>query len=451
LKTPRIVVAGVTSSVGKTSITSAIIHGIRNHGYCVQPFKVGPDYIDPSYLSAVASRDARNLDPWLMGQNEVIESFLRNSNSCFSVIEGVMGFYDGFSGESNFSSTFHVAQILKSPVILILDASKSARSIAAMALGFSKFHKNSRIVGLILNNLGSKKHEEICRAALKKQKIPIVGAIPNNSKFNLKSRHLGLIPVQEQKFLQLKIKKIAKDISEFLDIEKIIQIGKNILPISKVLSQKNVKQKATIAVAMDNSFNFYYADNLDLLRMNGARIKFFSPIFDSKIPACDGVYLGGGFPEILGIELAKNQQMKKHILKLAEEGIPVYAECGGLMYLSKSIKQNSKNLKMVGLFDAETKMQKTLTLNYTKGTSISNCIISKAGKTIQGHEFHYSRLDSVSKDTKFAYDLSIGKGIKDRKDGLMEYNTLASYIHLHFARSNFAEHLVQSCIRNSRR
>ncbi|MFQ6025515.1 MAG: cobyrinate a,c-diamide synthase [Nitrosopumilaceae archaeon] len=451
MKISRIIVAGTTSSVGKTLITVAIIYGIKKAGYCVQPFKVGPDYIDPSYLSAVSARDARNLDPWLMGQKEVVESFLRNSDSCFSVIEGVMGFYDGFSGDSNFSSTFHVANLLKSPVILVLDASKSARSVAATALGFMKFQNNSRIAGFILNKIGSKKHEEICRRALKSLRLPIFGSIPKDFEFNLESRHLGLIPIKEQKLLQSKIRKIGSTISEFLNIDKIIQISSSALPLSKVSSQKFVKQKITIAVALDNSFNFYYTDNLDTLRRYGARIKFFSPLHDSKIPPCNGVYLGGGFPEILGKPLEKNQNMKKNILKLAEEGFPIYAECGGLMYLTKSIRQDSNKFKMVGLYDAETRMQKKLTLSYTKGEVTHDCIISNVGKTVRGHEFHYSDLDSVSKDSKFAYRLSMGKGVKGRKDGLMEYNVLASYMHLHFARPAFAKQFVRSCVRHSRR
>ncbi|KAG2476072.1 MAG: Cobyrinate a,c-diamide synthase [Nitrosopumilales archaeon] len=451
MKIPRIIIAGITSGVGKTSITAAIIHGIRKAGHSVQPFKVGPDYIDPSYLSAVATKETRNLDPWLMGEKEVLSSFVRNNTSCFSVIEGVMGFYDGFSGKSNFSSTFHIANLLKTPVLLVMDAGKSARSIAATALGFTKFQKNSRIAGIILNKIGSKKHEEICKDALKALKLPIIGTVPYDLKFNLESRHLGLIPIEEQKVLQLKIKKLARIIAEFLDINKIIRIGLNTSQLSRVSSQRSIKQKTTIAVALDNSFNFYYPDNLNALRRYGAKIKFFSPLSDSKIPLCDGLYLGGGFPEILGGQLARNKVMKKNILKLAEKSIPIYAECGGLMYLTKSIGQDSKKFKMVGLFDVETKMKKMLTLNYTRAQTTNDSIISRKGKTIQGHEFHYSELDCLSKDSKFAYKLSLGRGIKDNKDGLIEYNVLASYMHLHFARSTFAEQLVQKCIRNSRK
>ena len=443
--------AGTTSGVGKTSITAAVIHGIKKRGYSIQPFKVGPDFIDPSYLSAVSGRAARNLDPWLMGLKGVEKSFVKNSNSNFSIIEGVMGFYDGFSGDSNFSSTHHVAKILKTPVILVLDASKTARSIAATALGFTKFQKNSQIVGFILNKIGSKKHEELCKQALTSLKIPVLGIIPRDHNLTMESRHLGLIPVSEQKSLQSKIAKIAKSMSEFIDIDKIIQIGKKTTNLPQEHSDHKTKQKTIIAVALDESFNFYYRDNLDALIANGAKIEFFSPVSDSKIPNCDGIYIGGGFPEIIGSSLEKNQQMKKTMKKMGENDSPIYAECGGLMYLTKSIDYGSKKFKMVGLFDATTKMQKRLKLNYTKAIVSHDCLISNAANTIQGHEFHFSELEDISNDSKFVYDLSIGVGIKNKKDGLMQNNALASYMHIHFARSTFAKKFVQNCIKNSRR
>jgi len=206
LNIPRLVIAGATSGVGKTSITSAIIFGIKKHGYSVQPFKVGPDYIDPSYLSSISKNDAKNLDVWLMGENELVQSFVKNSASDVSVIEGVMGYYDGFGGKTNFASTHHVASLLKAPTILVLDASKAARSIAATALGFAKFHRNSRIVGIILNKIGSKKHENMCRQALANLKIPILGSIVKNSE-SMESRHLGLIPVKNKNHYKIRLGK----------------------------------------------------------------------------------------------------------------------------------------------------------------------------------------------------------------------------------------------------
>jgi len=450
LKIPRIVLAGATSGVGKTSITCSIIHALQKRGFSVQPFKVGPDYIDPSYLTTISKNETYNLDVWLMGQKQVLDSFVSHSNSDISIIEGVMGYYDGFEGNSNYASTHHVASITKSPVILVLDASKTARSIGATALGFQKFHKNSRIVGIILNKIGSKKHEILCRDALEKTKLPIIGVIPKNPTLNLESRHLGLISTYDNKTLKNKLEKTSKIISESLDVDEIIKILKNPVPLSKNKQNPTKKTKVKIAVALDNSFNFYYDDNLNALRRQGASLTFFSPIKDKKIPKCDGLYIGGGFPEILGTDLEKNQIMKKSIKILSEDNFPIYAECGGLMYLTKSITNDKKKYKMVGLFDAETVMTKKMRLNYTKGKLSSKNILSDSLHAFRGHEFHYSQLESVSSDSKFAFNLEIGEGIKNHQDGLIQNNTLASYGHLYFDSSNYAEIFVKNCFNQSR-
>ena len=440
LKIPRLVVAGATSGVGKTSITSAIIYGIKKRGYSVQAFKVGPDYIDPSYLSAISGNDTRNLDVWLMGENELVQSFVKNSTSDISIIEGVMGYYDGFGGKTNYASTHHVASLVKSPTVLILDASRTARSIAATALGFAKFHRNSRIVGIILNKIGSKKHENMCRQALANLKVPILGSILKNSD-SMESRHLGLIPVKEQKSLQNKIRKISREISDSLDIDKILQICKNVPQLPKVQQKKFKNTTYTVAVALDSSFNFYYHDNLEALRREGAKLKFFSPVSDKKIPKCDLIYIGGGFPEVLGQSLERNTTMRKMIKKRAEEGTPIYAECGGLMYLTKSISFDKKKYKMVGLFDAETQMTKKMTLNYTEGRIRSSCLVSAPAK-FRAHEFHYSKILNLPRDVKLVYDLKIGEGIAGKKDALSEYNTLASYCHLYFDSAKYASNLL---------
>jgi len=375
-----------------------------------------------------------------MGESELLHSFVKNSTSDISVIEGVMGYYDGFGGKTNYASTHHVASLLKSPTILILDASKTARSIAATALGFAKFHRNSRIVGIILNKIGSKKHESMCKQALASLKVPILGSILRNSE-SLESRHLGLIPVKEQRSLQNKIRKVSREISDSLDIDKIIQICKNVSELPKAQAKKIKKPIATVAVALDSSFNFYYHDNLEALRREGAKLKFFSPVTDKKIPKCDLIYIGGGFPEVLGQSLERNTTMRNLIKKHAEEGMPIYAECGGLMYLTKSISFSQKKYKMVGLFDAETQMTKKMTLNYTEGRITSNCLISSPSK-FRAHEFHYSKIRNLPKDAKLVYDLKIGEGISGKKDAICEYNTLASYCHLYFDSGKYAARLV---------
>ena len=442
--------AGATSGVGKTSIACSIVYALQKKGYTVQPFKVGPDYIDPIYLSSISKNEVYNLDVWLMGKNQLLRSFISNSNSDISLIEGVMGYYDGFGGDSNYASTHHVASLTKSPVILVLDASKTSRSIAATALGFQKFHKQSRIDGIILNKIGSKKHEILCRDALQKISIPIVGVIPKNLQLNLESQHLGLISTIDKKILRKRLNPISKVISNYLDISEILKIIKRSTPIQKDFNNKSKKKCTTIAVALDTSFNFYYQDNLEALRREGATLKFFSPVTDKKIPHCDGIYIGGGFPEILGSELSKNKIMKRKIKKLAEDELPIYAECGGLMYLTKSITFDNEKYKMVGIFDAETRMTKAMKLNYTKGKIQSNTVLSNKSHSFRGHEFHYSELDCVSNDSKFAYDLDIGEGIVDHQDGLIEYDTLASYGHLYFDSANYAQNFVKSCLKYSR-
>ena len=447
MRIPRLVIAGSTSGVGKTSITSAIIYGLKKRGYSVQPFKIGPDYIDPSYLSSIAKTETKNLDVWLMGKQELIQSFTRNSKADISIIEGVMGYYDGFGGKTNLASTHHVATLLESPVILILDASKTSRSIAATALGFTKFHKNSRIEGIILNKIGSKKHEVLCRTALKNLKFPIIGVIPKNSTINLESRHLGLIPVTEQKTLHKKIHQISKEISDYLDFNLIEKISKKTSSLKSNTSSKFKKPKLTIGVALDSSFNFYYHDNIAALRREGAKIKFFSPISDKNVPNCEIIYLGGGFPEVLASSLEKNTSMKKSIKNTAENGTPIYAECGGLMYLTNSITYGKKKSKMVGLFDVDTFMTKKMTLNYTEGKINSTCLISKP-RNFRAHEFHYSKITNIPKDAKFLYDLKIGEGITSQKDALNEYNSLASYCHLYFDSGKFAAKMIENSLKN---
>ena len=448
MKIPRLLIAGTNSGVGKTSITCSIIYGLKKMGYSIQPFKVGPDYIDPIYLSTISENKTHNLDSWLMGKTQFFKTFISNSNSNISIIEGVMGYYDGYDGNSNLASSYEIASITKTPVLLVLDASKSARSIAATALGFQKFAKNPCIRGIILNKIGSKKHEDLCRSALSGLKIPIVGVIPKNSSNNLESRHLGLIPVSEDKILQKKIKEISKEISDYLDFDIIEKITKKPSSLSKIKQITNKKPKITISVALDSSFNFYYHDNIEALRREGAKIKFFSPISDKKIPPCDSIYIGGGFPEILGKKLSQNNSMKKSIKQAAESGLPIYAECGGLMYLTNSIKHNNRKYKMVGLFDAETEMTKKMTLNYTEGKIISNCIISSP-RNFRAHEFHYSKINNIPKDAKFLYELKIGEGISSHKDALTEYNTIASYCHLYFDSAKFASSLIKNSLKLS--
>jgi len=469
LRIPGIVIAGTNSGVGKTTISMAIMHGLERRGYKIQPFKIGPDYIDPSYHNIITRRKSRNLDVWLMGKQGLIESYSENSAYAdIAVLEGVMGLYDGISGKNNFASTAHVSEILNLPIILVVDAKKAARSVAAIAFGFIKFSKKIKILGIILNNLSSERHLKYVTDAFDSNiKLPIIGNIFNDKNITYNERHLGLVPGIELKSEDEKSIILNTGlISERIDYDKLIQIidlqngiRPNMPKTNKSLGRgfdglksqgKQHTSFTKILVALDKSFNFYYQDNLDILSKK-VQIEFFSPIDDSSIPAdCAGIVLGGGFPEVIADKLEKNSAMRTKLKKLAEDGIPIYAECGGLMYLTKSISgfENTKRkYKMVGLFDADTLMTGKLTLGYTEGYLVGNQSFLQNIRKIKGHEFHYSKVIPHGKDMKMMYKLKRGKGIIDGMDGLNEQNCIASYMHTHFIGSNISKGFIHSCLK----
>jgi cobyrinic acid a,c-diamide synthase len=471
LKTPGVILAGVTSGVGKTTIAMAIIHGLQKKGYKVQPFKIGPDYIDPSYHNAIAKKSSKNLDVWLMGKQGITESFFDSTkDSDFTVIEGVMGLFDGLSGKNNYASTAHVSEIIDVPIILVVDARRTARSLAAITLGFIKFDKKVKISGVIINHIASERHlKYIMESFQSKIKIPIVGKIFNDKDAKLQERHLGLIPTKELNHNNINnIIENAKKVSKDIDIEKVVEIGRNNKESEKENTrmqyyhnhyQKSVQKKANekkikISIALDKSFNFYYKDNLEILQKK-ARIEFFSPIENDMIPPdSKGIIIGGGFPEIIADALEKNSSMKKNIMKLAQDDIPIYAECGGLMYLTKSISGyggKNKKYKMVGLFDAETIMTKKLTLGYTEAILNNNKTIFGNIKRLRGHEFHYSELINNHRDLKLIYKLKKGKGIINGYDGLYSNRCIASYMHVHFINSMIPNNFIESCYNYSKK
>ncbi len=460
---PRLVIAGVTSGAGKTSIATSIMFLLKEKGLRVQSFKVGPDFIDPTYHTLVTGRQSRNLDVWMMREKGVIECFNQATiDADIAVIEGVMGLFDGLSGRTDFASTAHIARILDAPVILVIDSSKAARSIAAVALGFLQFDKRLKIAGIILNNIAGDRHASyILEAFSGRIKVPIVGIVKRNSEIRLEERHLGLVPAPELDPHRKKaISKAVKAIAEQIDIQKIDRLWNVKLRARidrnsyKSKETKSAKNAPGVAVALDESFNFYYADNLDSLRKQNLNLVFFSPVHDNKIPDnSSGVILGGGFPEVLADRLENNWKMKKSIVDAANEGMPIYAECGGLMYLTRSIngyRGESKPKKMIGLVDADTAMTGRLTLNYTEA-DCNGPIFGNLAK-IRGHEFHYSEIKDISKDSRFAYSLRRGNGVAAGKDGfIVGKNVLASYMHVHFADSRLPRHLASACIAYSRR
>src|ERR671924_2041095 len=333
MRISRIVIAGVTSGVGKTTVAVGIMHGLRKKGLRVQAFKVGPDFIDPSYHTLVTNRNSRNLDVWMMGRQGVLDSFVSACKDAdIAVVEGVMGLFDGMSGKSDFASTAHVAKILDAPIVLVVDASKGARSIAAIVLGFLHFDRKLRIAGVILNNVAGQRHAGYITEALAGIiKVPVVGVIPRNSEVKMEERHLGLVPASELKEAkrQVIVVRIAKYIAECIDIDKVLSLcGITALPDAPAYPKPRARTR--IAVALDESFNFYYRDNLDALKRSGAQLVFFSPVREQELPeSVHGIILGGGFPEVLADRLEKNRSMMMSIKRAVEEGMPIYGECGG--------------------------------------------------------------------------------------------------------------------------
>lgn len=452
---PRIVIAGVTSGVGKTTVAVAVMHALSKKGLKVQPFKVGPDFIDPSYHTFVTKRQSRNLDVWMMGKQGVIDCFASACQGAdVAVIEGVMGLFDGMSGKNDFASTAHIAKLLDAPVILVVDAGKSARSIAAIILGFLHFDRNLKMAGVILNNVAGDRHAGYITDALAgRVKAPVLGIVKRNSVIKMEERHLGLIPANElQETNRKALVDAARYVADQIDIDRILSLCSN-RKLPDALVRDKLPKKARIAVAMDESFNFYYADNLDALRLSGAELAFFSPVHDKKLPeGISGIILGGGFPEVLADRLEKNRSMIKSVRNAVQDGMPVYGECGGLMYLTRSIRGyrgEKRARKMTGLVHADTLMTNSLTLNYAE----AQCSGPVFGKTaLRGHEFHYSSIENLARDSKFAYAMKKGKGITGEKDGLIvNENGLAAYMHLHFANNRLADRLVHACAAYSRR
>jgi cobyrinic acid a,c-diamide synthase len=458
LQKPVIVIAGTTSGVGKTTVSMGIMHKLAECGYMVQPFKIGPDFIDPCYHTFVTGRQSRNLDLWLMGKKGVLECFDRNSwDADLSVIEGVMGLFDGISGKRNFGSTAHISKILDASVILVIDAAKTSHSIAAMILGYTKFDPRLNVAGIIINNVASQKHSSMILEALSIQvKKKLLGIIYRNEEIRSVERYLGLIPPIEIKGkAKNAILNCAKYVADQINLDSILSLksSKRNQNTSYRLLKDEREPLCKVAVAFDESFNFYYYDNLSSLRKNGVSLVFFSPIKDRSIPNnVDGLLIGGGFPEILARRLEINNSMKKSIHKSIVNGMPTLAECGGLMYLTKAINDNRRKnqgrYSMVGIFDTETSMTNRVTIGYTQAQG-SGELMGRISN-IHGHEFHYSELVNISSDSQFSFDIQRGRGINGKYDGLTFNTCVASYMHLHFADTRILGRILDRCIKYKR-
>ncbi|TGC10888.1 cobyrinate a,c-diamide synthase [Methanolobus halotolerans] len=419
--TKTVLLAGTNSGVGKTTVSMGIMAALKKRKMEVQPFKVGPDYIDPTYHTAICGKPSRNLDTYMMQVDGVKSTYARHSKDAdINVIEGVMGLFDGM-GASEVASSAHVAKSLGVPVILVINVHGMSRSAAALVKGFSEFDRNVNVAGVILNKVGSPRHSQMIIDAI--PDIPVVGTLPRNQDVSVPSRHLGLFMAHEQDF---DASQLAGFIEENIDLDAVISIAETAPKIEDVPVVENPSQdKVRIGIALDSAFCFYYQDMFDAFRQAGAEVVFFSPI-KGEVPEVDGMYFGGGYPELHISEL-EGSKTTKSLKDLSADGMPVYGECGGLQYLSTSYEIEDTVYKMADLFPAETVMTKKLqALGYTEGTAKGDFIKG----TIRGHEFHYS-VTYCANDAKFIYEMKRGKGIENGMDCITEHNSLASYTHTH--------------------
>ncbi|MDH7510524.1 MAG: cobyrinate a,c-diamide synthase [Methanolinea sp.] len=432
---PRVVIAGTHSGCGKTTITRGIMEALVSRGYTVQPFKVGPDFIDPTHHSAVCGRVSRNLDTFMMGEEGVRETFSRACRGAdIAVIEGVMGMFDGLDG-TDCASTAHVSRILSSPCILVTDVHGMSRSVHALLLGYSMFDPLVRVAGVIFNRVGSDRHRDIISSGLR---LTSLGFVPRHPGLRVESRHLGLWMAHETGSDGT----WGRTIEEHCDIEGIVRIAGSAPPI---LTGGPVERRVTppfvrIGVAMDPAFCFYYKENLDILRAAGADLVFFSPLKD-PLPPVDAVYLGGGYPELHAEELSR-AACTAALQKAACDGMPVLGECGGLLYLCESLGVE-RTFPMAGVLPAAAEMTgKLQALDYVSGVWSGGAPLAPSGSSMRGHEFHYSAV-ACRADARFALRLSRGRGISSGMDGLYEHGSVGTYAHSHFSFA-FAESFVRA-------
>ncbi|MCQ8893156.1 MAG: Ni-sirohydrochlorin a,c-diamide synthase [Methanolinea sp.] len=436
-----LLIAGDRSGSGKTSITLAIAQKLSRK-MSVQTFKVGMDYIDPSYLTGVTGRPCRNLDTFVMDENALSSVFTHACHGAdIAIIEGVRGLYEGAEPTGDAGSTASVAKALGVPVVLVVNARSITRSAAALVRGFQSFDPQIHIAGVILNNVAGEKHAEKTRTAIEHYcKVPVLGAVPRLPALEMAMRHLGLVPFREGQdkgeFME-RIRTVSDLVGGAINLDRLLSLAADVSPGEPVLSPflQHQRPDLRIAVAYDHVFTFYYADLFDILKANGAEVTFFSPA-EGTLPDADGYIIGGGYPELYARELSDNTPVREALRQVSREGVPIYAECAGLMYLTDEIvlkkgwqeKTEEERYPLCGVFRGKASMPARRVVAYVEGES-------KAGSPVgahrfRGHEFHYSDV-SLAPGTRFAYTLTRGKGIEGKKDGATVRNTLASYTHLH--------------------
>ncbi|HUA92171.1 MAG TPA: cobyrinate a,c-diamide synthase [Terracidiphilus sp.] len=446
-------VAGTASGVGKTTAALALMAASRSRGLVVQPFKCGPDFLDAGHHAAMCARPSHNLDSWMLSAEDnraLFASACRGAD--IAIVEGMMGLYDGAGGATDEGSTAEIAKLLGLPVVLVLEASNSARSIAAVVKGFEGFDPQLRFAGIILNGVSSEGHYRMLQDAIRTvTTMPLLGRIPHTSLLAIPERHLGLQTIEEENAHEQRSAHFCDLARQHLDLAPLLALSPLLSETqsSAIPLPVGLTAPLRIGVARDKAFSFYYADNLDLLRRHGAEILEFSPISDEVLPQdLDLLYLGGGYPELYAQDLSENRRMCDAVRSFAESGKPVYAECGGMLYLGQSLTaQEGRSFPMTGVLALEFEMTAQLAqFGYVEITLTHDCLLGRAGQTARGHSFHYSRLRS-NPSIPTCYRLHYSLSGRDEFEGYRYKNVLASYIHLHF-RSNPA--IVPSLLEQAR-
>jgi len=436
---PRLIIAGVSSGVGKTTMFTGLCRALMRRGLRVSTFKVGPDYLDPAYHSSVSGTVSHTLDGWLMGQASVMNTFQEVSHGTdIALIEGVMGLFDGGSIGSDEGSTAEIAKWLKAPVLVVVDASGMSRTIAAIALGLSRFDPDMWLAGILCNRVGSQNHLNLLRQA--SEAIPVVGALPKHASFAFPERHLGLRLPDSASLADTIFERLASTVVEWCDVDRILEIARSAPGLSASFTKNrrgNPGQSeiiCRIGVARDEAFHFYYEENLRHLRSAGAELVFFSPLNDPFLPQLDGLYLGGGYPEVYAEALSQNVTLREDLAKFAADGRPIYAECGGLMYLSTNIRTPKGLYPMVGVLEGEVMMHDRLqALGYTEVETTEGSILGPAGLKFRGHQFRYSEFHPKRDSLRPVYQVRRRRDGKVMHEGYTTQNVLASYIHAHWA------------------
>jgi cobyrinic acid a,c-diamide synthase len=421
---------------GKTVVTLGLCQVLKRRGLSIQPFKKGPDYIDPSWLTVAAGRRCRSLDLFLIPREKLFRSYARATRDAdLALIEGVMGLYDGLDSVE-YGTSAEVARLLKSPVLLVVNTSRMTNSIAAMVSGYQHFQPETNIAGVILNRVAGSRHEQKLRRAVEKYcGIPVVGSIPRDGDFDIAERHLGLIPTRESGEAEAWVERIGRRVEPLLDINEILAIADRFKAPhpAEVVPEETEDQhspKVKVGVIYDRVFNFYYPENLEALERAGADLVFIDSLKD-RLPDVDGLYIGGGFPEFFLEALEQNNRLRNEVRQAIEEGLPVYAECAGLMYLCLRIFWKGRSHEMVGALPAEVTLStKPEGHGYVVAEVVAENPYFPVGFALRGHEFHHSNL-SLKGDLRFSLEIKRGHGVDGRRDGVVYKNLFASYTHLH--------------------